>query len=90
MTLDGDRLLTPIETAVLRHLLAFTEPVPADRLADDLERKRTGVTRALGGLDALGYVVLRMDPARWELTERGRMVALRIAAAHARSPRSVP
>lgn len=90
MTLDGERLLTPVEVAVLRHLVGLTTPVGADQLAADLERKRSGVTRALGGLDALGYAVMRDDPARWELTERGRMVALRIAASHSRSPRSVP
>jgi DNA-binding IclR family transcriptional regulator len=87
--LDGERLLTPIEVECLLALLRHTAPQPAAALAEQLDRKAAGVTRALGGLDALGYALLRLEPSRWELTERGRMVALRIAATK-RTPRSIP
>lgn len=88
MTPADREILTATETAVLRHLVGLQHPTTADVVARALERKQAGVTRALGGLDAKGLAEL--VAAGWQLTERGRMVGLRIAASHQRAPRSVP
>lgn len=74
-----ERMLTPTEVECLTGLLGYTNPVPAADLAAALERKLAGVTRALGGLDADGLATMDANHC-WLLTERGRMVGLRIAS----------
>lgn len=74
-----ERMLTPTEVECLTALLGYVQPVTGEALAEHLERKLAGVTRALGGLDAEGLAIMDVDHA-WALTERGRMVGLRIAS----------